>query len=67
MASSAQSILISYFESDPELADSDEARAIYAKQALDNSRFCFSKAKYDNPKVRVRTLAPLARIHSECA
>ena len=51
MASSAQSILISYFESEPDLADSDDARAIYAKWALESSRFCFSRAEYDNPKV----------------
>jgi len=50
IASSAQSILISYFESETDLADSDDARAAYAKWALENSRFCFSKAGYDNPK-----------------
>jgi len=55
IASSAQSILISFFESEPELADSDDARTAYAEWALENLRFCFSKADYDNPKVCVYT------------
>lgn len=62
IASSAQSILISFFESEPELADSDDARAAYAEWALENSRFCFLKADYDNPKVCVGTSPSLKRV-----
>ena len=56
-------IIITFFESQDDLKDSDENRAKFAEYALDKLRFCYKKANGDDEEVSA-PLACMVYIHT---